>query len=224
MSTPSGLVNIFPNNGGNTHALFIGDNGFMGGYYTKSLSGRPSSWHGAIWTIDPKDPRKIRETDLPQLANVSVDAKASGSFPFDFNQLGQAAGYQVGDLIGQHAVFWDGDARHTIVDLGVFGQERRGLDDHVGIGHQQPGTDGRHRLPGRRHEGLPDDAAVAPCAGRLCAPRLETPGAGSMCVAWPSSSPRDSSRSSWPGWWARQSWPSAAANGCGARLFPPNGA
>jgi uncharacterized membrane protein len=123
MSTPSGLVNIFPNNGGNTHALFIGDNGFMGGYYTKSLSGRPSSWHGAIWTIDPKDPRKIRETDLPQLANVSVDAKASGSFPFDFNQLGQAAGYQVGDIIGQHAVFWDGDSRHTIVDLGVFGQD-----------------------------------------------------------------------------------------------------
>ena len=43
---------FFPNNGGNTHALFVGDTGFIGGYYTKSLSGNTSSWKGAIWTPD----------------------------------------------------------------------------------------------------------------------------------------------------------------------------
>ena len=123
MTTPSGLYNIFPNNGGNTHALFIGDNGFIGGYYTKSLSGNTSSWHGAIWKVDPKDPRKIIETDLPQLPNVAVNTKTAAAISMAFNQLGQAAGYQSGDLIGQHAVFWNNDAAHTIVDLGVFGAD-----------------------------------------------------------------------------------------------------
>jgi uncharacterized membrane protein len=120
MSSAAGLVNIFPNNGGNTHALFIGDNGAMGGYYTKSLSGNVSSWHGAIWTVDPRDPRKIRETDLPVLAGAAVDPKTSAAIPAAFNQLGQAAGYQSGDVIGQHAVMWNNDSSHTIVDLGVF--------------------------------------------------------------------------------------------------------
>ena len=123
MTTASGLYNIFPNNGGNTHALFVGDNGFIGGYYTKSLSGNTSSWHGAIWRVDPKDPRKIIETDLPMLPNVAMNTKTAAAISMAFNQLGQAAGYQSGDLIGQHAVFWNNDAAHSIVDLGVFGSD-----------------------------------------------------------------------------------------------------
>lgn len=122
VSTPTGLLNIFPNNGGNTHALFIGDNGYIGGFYTKSLSGNVSSWHGAIWTPDPKDPRRYRETDLPILPG-GVNTKLSASFPSAFNQLGQAAGYAQTDQIGEHAVFWNNDAGHTIVDLGVFGAD-----------------------------------------------------------------------------------------------------
>jgi uncharacterized membrane protein len=122
VSTASGLVNIFPNNGGNTHALFIGDNGYIGGFYTKSLSGNTASWHGALWTPDPKDARKYREVDLPVLKG-GIDPAASSSIPWTFNQLGQAAGYATNDVIGQHAAFWNNDAAHTVVDLGTFGSD-----------------------------------------------------------------------------------------------------
>jgi uncharacterized membrane protein len=120
VQTPAGLVNIFPNNGGNTRALFVGDSGFIGGFYTKSLSGSPSQWKGAIWTVDPKDARKIITTDLPALPG-GVNSKLTNSIPQAFNQSGQAAGYGSTDqLIGQHAVFWNNDARHSIVDLGTL--------------------------------------------------------------------------------------------------------
>jgi uncharacterized membrane protein len=122
VTAPAGLYNIFPNNGGNTHALFIAENGYIGGYYTKSLSGGVSGWHGAIWVQDPKDPRKYRETDLPFLPG-GINSKYSGAVPQAFNQLGQAAGYGENDQIGQHAVFWNNDASHSIVDLGVFGSD-----------------------------------------------------------------------------------------------------
>lgn len=113
------LVNFFPNNGGNTHALFVADGGWIGGFYTKSLSGNTSSWKGAIWTSDPKDPRKWRLADLPVLAG-GIDTKATSSIPWAFNQVGQAAGYATNDQIGQHAAFWNNDAAHTVVDLGVY--------------------------------------------------------------------------------------------------------
>lgn len=118
--TPTGLANVFPNNGGNTHVWFVGDNGFMGGFYTKSLSGSPSSWHGAIWRQDPKDARKYITTDLPMLPG-GVDTKQTNSIPWAFNQSGQAVGYgQTDQMTGQHGVFWNSDAAHTIVDLGTL--------------------------------------------------------------------------------------------------------
>ena len=119
VTTSSGLLNFFPNNGGNTHALFIGENGVIGGYYTKSLSGNTSSWKGAIWTPDPKDPRKYRTTDLPILPG-GINTKASAALPSAFNQLGQAAGYAVNDVIGQQAAFWNNDAARSIRDLGTL--------------------------------------------------------------------------------------------------------
>jgi probable HAF family extracellular repeat protein len=115
----SGLINIFPNNGGNTHAVFIDENDTVGGYYTTSLSGGVSSWKGAIWTRDPKDPRRYRTLVLPVLLG-GLNPKASGSLPNAFNRVGQAAGYAENDRIGQHACFWNNDAAHSIVDLGVF--------------------------------------------------------------------------------------------------------
>jgi uncharacterized membrane protein len=131
-ATPGTLLNIFPNSGGNTHALFIGENGMIGGFYTKSLSGSPSSWKGAIWTPDPKDARKYVTVDLPVLPG-GVNTKSSSSIPAAFNQLGQAAGYASNDQIGQHAVLWDNDAAHTIVDLGTlpgdWGSTANGLND-----------------------------------------------------------------------------------------------
>ena len=134
-STPGTLLNIFPNSGGNTHALFIADNGVIGGFYTKSLSGSTSSWKGAIWTPDPRDPRKYVTTDLPVLPG-GVNPKASNSLPAVFNQAGQAAGYASNDQIGQHAVLWNNDAAHTVVDLGTlpgdWGSTANGLND---LGH-----------------------------------------------------------------------------------------
>jgi hypothetical protein len=122
VTSANGLVNIFPNNGGNTRTSFIGDNGFIGGYYTKSLSGNTSSWKGAIWTPDAKDPRKYRTTDLPILVG-GIDPRSSAALPDAFNQSGQAAGYATNDQIGQHAAFWNNDAAHSIVDLGVFAND-----------------------------------------------------------------------------------------------------
>lgn len=118
ITTASGLYNFFPNNGGNTHALFVSDSGFIGGYYTKSLSGNTSAWRGSIWTVDSKDPRKYRQTDLPMIPGN--DSKFTGVIPWAFNQSGQAAGWAVNDLIGQHACFWNNDTKHSIVDLGTF--------------------------------------------------------------------------------------------------------
>ncbi|WP_088279165.1 hypothetical protein [Ideonella sp. A 288] len=119
VSSPTGLVNIFSNNGGNTHSLFIGDTGWVGGYYTKSLSGNTSSWKGAIWTPSAKDPRKYSTLDLPVLPG-GIDPKSTSSIPSAFNQSGQAAGYASNDQIGQHAAFWNNNAAHSIVDLGVY--------------------------------------------------------------------------------------------------------
>jgi uncharacterized membrane protein len=118
VTTASGLLNFFPNSGGNTHAIGINNAGVICGYYTKSLSGNVSSWRGAIWAVDPKDPTRYRETDLPVIPGNN--GKYTSAIPFAFNQYGQAAGWAVNDIIGQHASFWNNDSKHSIVDLGVF--------------------------------------------------------------------------------------------------------
>jgi len=120
VTTPAGLYNFFPNNGGNTHAVRINDSGAICGYYTKSLSGWVSSWHGAIWTPDPKDARKYRQVDLPVLLGPDPKFKGTVALPAAFNQSGQAAGYAANEVIGQHACFWNNDATHSIVDLGSY--------------------------------------------------------------------------------------------------------
>jgi uncharacterized membrane protein len=118
VSTANGLYNFFSNNGGNTHATSIGDTGFIGGYYTKSLSGNTSGWRGSIWTPDPRDPRKYRQTDLPVIPGIN--SKFTSAISWAFNQSGQAAGWAANDLIGQHACFWNNDSTHSIVDLGTY--------------------------------------------------------------------------------------------------------
>ncbi len=120
VTTPTGLYNFFPNNGGNTHAVRINESGAICGYYTKSLSGNVSSWRGSIWTPDPKDPRKYKQTDLPIIVGLDPKFKGTTALPFAFNQSGQAAGYAVNEVIGQHGCFWNNDAAHSIVDLGTF--------------------------------------------------------------------------------------------------------
>ena len=113
------LHNFFSNNGGNTHAIAVNDAGAIGGYYTKSLSGWVNSWRGAIWTPDPKDPRKYRQVDLPVIFGPDPTFKGTTALPAAFNRSGQA-GYASNEVIGQHACFWDDDAAHSITDLGVY--------------------------------------------------------------------------------------------------------
>ncbi|MFL6515006.1 MAG: hypothetical protein ACJ8M1_08290 [Chthoniobacterales bacterium] len=112
------LVNFYSNNGGNTHPIAINDAGVIGGYFIKGFD---SQWRGGIWKIDSKDPRKSTLTTLPILAGG--DPTTSSAVSSAFNQTMQAAGYSSNSAIGQHAVFWNNDAAHTIVDLGVFGSD-----------------------------------------------------------------------------------------------------
>lgn len=120
VTRPTGLYNFFSNNGGNTHSIRITDAGAIGGYYTKSLGGWASSWHGSIWTPDPKDPRKYKQVDLPILVGADPTFKGTTALPLAFNRSLQAAGYAVNEVIGQHACFWSNNAAHTIVDLGTY--------------------------------------------------------------------------------------------------------
>lgn len=112
------LVNFFSNNGGNTHPIAINDSGVIGGYYIKGFD---SHWRGGIWKIDSKDPRKSTLATLPILAGG--DPTTASAVSYGFNKSMQAAGYAMNSAIGQHAVFWNNDAAHSIVDLGVFGSD-----------------------------------------------------------------------------------------------------
>jgi len=112
------LVNFYSNNGGNTRPIAISDTGLVGGYFIKGFD---SQWRGGIWKIDPKDARKSTLTTLPILAGG--DPTTASAISSAFNKNIQAAGYSSNSAIGQHAVFWNNDAAHSIVDLGVFGSD-----------------------------------------------------------------------------------------------------
>lgn len=112
-------VNFYSNNGGNTHPIAINDAGdTVGGYFIKGFD---SQWRGGIWKIDPKDARKSTLVTFPVLS--SSDPTTVSAVTTAFNKTMQAAGYCSTREIGQHAAFWNNDAAHTIVDLGVFGSD-----------------------------------------------------------------------------------------------------
>ena len=117
VSTPNGLYNFFPSVL-NSYAVSILNNGTIGGYFTKSGSGNTASWKGALWTPDPKDPRKYRVTELPVIPGTIV--AGTSAIPTALNEIGQAAGTATNNVIGQHAVLWNNDADHSIVDLGTL--------------------------------------------------------------------------------------------------------
>ena len=129
------LVNFFSNNGGNTRPLAIDDTGVIGGYFIKGFD---SQWRGGIWKIDPKDPRKSTLFTLPVLAGG--DPTTASAIPWGFNKKMQAAGYSSNSAISQHAVFWNNDAAHTIVDLGVFGNDLTSLANSLNDLGQVVGT------------------------------------------------------------------------------------
>ncbi len=118
VTTSSGLLNFFSNNGGYTRPMFVGANGFIGGRYTTSKSGWVASIKGAIWTPDSKDPRKYRKTDLP-IVPGGIDPKLSYSHPNGFNEAGMAVGFGSTDEIGVRPILWLNDAARTIVTLAL---------------------------------------------------------------------------------------------------------
>jgi uncharacterized membrane protein len=118
VTSGSQIINFFSNNGGNTRPIAINDKGEIGGYYVKGFS---SQWRGAMWTVDAKDPRKSTLLTLPILPGG--DSTTASAISFAFNKSNQAAGWSANSAIGQHAVLWNNDATHSIVDLGVFGSD-----------------------------------------------------------------------------------------------------
>ena len=85
------MVNVFPNNGGGTHALRVDAQGRIYGNFVRRGA---TNWQGAMWTPNPKKVGTYTETIL-------------GGFglPTAFNSLGQAAG---GSMSGvSTAAFWN---------------------------------------------------------------------------------------------------------------------
>lgn len=143
-TTSAGLQVYFSNNGGYTRSMFIGNTGFVGGRYTTSKSGWVAKVTGAIWTPDPKDPRKYRRIDLPFYPG-GIDPKSAYSHPSAFNHAGQAAGYATNDEIGMRAAFWNNDAAHSIELLprlydGALAEAlgMNGLGQVVGVDGERP--------------------------------------------------------------------------------------
>jgi probable HAF family extracellular repeat protein len=115
VSTASGLLNFDPNNGGNSHAIGIMDNGVIFGNMTKSLSGNTASWNIVMWTPDPGHPGRYKENFLPKLQGG--DPKFVGVFSWQSNRVGQVVGWVTNTDIGQLGGFWNNDAAHTVVAL-----------------------------------------------------------------------------------------------------------
>lgn len=115
-TSPAGFINLMPNNGGNTRPQCINDAGAICGFYTTSLSGNTRSWKAALWTPDPKSPGRYKTINLPILQ--AGDPKFAASFPHSMNLAGQMVGDGSTQLF-EHAVLWNNDATHTLVDLGA---------------------------------------------------------------------------------------------------------
>jgi len=134
-------------NSGNSHTRFIADAGWIGGYHVKGFTGGP--WTGAVWTPDPNKPGKYRMTDLPQPV-LGTGTALTESFPYAFNQAGQAVGYASNEQVGQRAVFWNSDANHTVVSLAVYPGDSAslalGLNDLGQAVGYSAGGDGSHAL------------------------------------------------------------------------------
>ncbi len=102
-------VNFFPNSSGNTYPLFVGDNGWVGGYY---IQGSKGLWTAAIWRPDAKDPKRYRLEAFPHLPGAS-DPRSIQSLAQGFNRAGVGVGQSAHDG-GARAVLWRNDAKHTL--------------------------------------------------------------------------------------------------------------
>jgi uncharacterized membrane protein len=102
-------VNFFPNSSGNTYPLFVGDNGWVGGYFIKGSRG---VWTAAIWRPEAKDPTRYRLEAFPHLPGAT-NARSIQSLANGFNRAGVGVGQSAHDN-GARAVLWRNDAKHTL--------------------------------------------------------------------------------------------------------------
>jgi hypothetical protein len=102
-------VNFFSNSSGNTYPLFVGDNGWVGGYY---IAGSRGVWTAAIWRPDAKDPTRYRLEAFPHLPGA-VDPRSIQTLAQGFNRAGVGVGQSSHDN-GARAVLWRNDAKHTL--------------------------------------------------------------------------------------------------------------
>jgi uncharacterized membrane protein len=102
-------INFFPNSSGNTYPLFVGDNGWVGGYFIKGSRG---VWTAAIWRPDAKDPTRYRLEAFPHLPGAT-NARSIQSLANGFNRAGVGVGQSAHDN-GARAVLWRNDAKHTL--------------------------------------------------------------------------------------------------------------
>lgn len=135
-SRPQGLVkkgtaapvNVFPNNGGNTHALRVDTAGQVYGYF---IGGGSTSWQGGVWTPNPKKAGTYTQTIM-----------GGNGIPMAFNANGQATGYTTAAGQSNTATFWTHVAPRPMQVLpslpefwSSLGNGLNDLGDVVGDGH-----------------------------------------------------------------------------------------
>jgi hypothetical protein len=120
------VYNIFPNNGGNTHALRSDAQGRIYGYFFRRGG---VSWQGAMWTPNPKKAGAYTETLLGAPGDLA-----------SFNSVGQAAGHTTGARTS--AAFWNNTGTRSVQVLpstpdfaSSLGLGIADIGDIVGVGY-----------------------------------------------------------------------------------------
>jgi hypothetical protein len=92
------VYNIFPNNGGDTHALRSDAQGRIYGYFFRRGG---VSWQGSMWTPNPKKAGTYTETLLGAPGDLA-----------SFNNVGQATGHTTGTRTS--AAFWNNTGTRSV--------------------------------------------------------------------------------------------------------------
>ncbi len=110
-------VELFLGNGNaNIHACGINNHGLLCGYMTGSGSGNPDKFRAVLWNEDLAHPGRYITTVLGILPGG--DTLQSFGVASGINDAGQVVGWSfLADGTGNHAVIWDSDPAHTLIDL-----------------------------------------------------------------------------------------------------------
>lgn len=120
------VYNVFPNNGGHTHALRSDAQGRVYGYFFRRGG---VSWQGAMWTPNPKKAGTYTETLLGAPGDLAA-----------FNTVGQGTGHTTG--LRTSAAFWNNVGARAIQVLPTkpefassLGLGISDIGDIVGVGY-----------------------------------------------------------------------------------------